>query len=186
MTLTREVHADGRRVRLDLGHQVLRLEVPEYIVDWDDRPRLAPVLPIAEDGPVSAATLLLKAKQFDDGLYAAVELAAQRGAGRFAGKATLLRSLAAALATGLPSTCVEAATAIQVASELGGMPVAVPEAIAEAVRAARDRFLADELLSKPLGFYTWTPGLADIFRQDRFLQQPLDPGPADDLTRALQ
>jgi hypothetical protein len=38
---------------------------------------------------------------FDDRLYAAMELAAQHGAGRFTGKATLLRSLAATLATGL-------------------------------------------------------------------------------------
>jgi hypothetical protein len=36
-----------------------------------------------------------------------------------------------------------------------------------------------------LGFYTWTPELSAIFRQDRLLQQPLDPAAADDLARAL-
>src|SRR3712207_4605764 len=107
MSATREVHADGWCVRLDLARQVLRLEVPEPVADWHrgrKKPAgtpLLPVLPHAKGGPVSAATLLLKAKQLDDGLYAAVELAAQRGSGRFTGKATLLRSVAATLAAGL-------------------------------------------------------------------------------------
>src|SRR5207249_604057 len=72
MPAIREVHADGWRVRLDLAGQVLRLEVSEY-----EQPQapLLPALPFAENGPVSAATLLLKAKQFDDGLHAAVEVA---------------------------------------------------------------------------------------------------------------
>ena len=41
--------------------------------------------------------LAQKAKQFDDGLYAAVELAAQQGSGTFAGKAPMLRAVAARL-----------------------------------------------------------------------------------------
>src|SRR2546423_1132452 len=98
MSVLREVHADGWCVHLDLGKQVLRLEVPEVEIDWDrrgSRPAdtpLLPALPLTEGGPLSAATLLLKAKEFDDGLFGAVELAAQQGAGRFVGKATLLRS----------------------------------------------------------------------------------------------
>jgi hypothetical protein len=139
---------------------------------------------VKTDGPVSAAALLQKAKQFDDGLFAAVELAAQQGAGRFAGKATLLRSLAATLAAGLPNAG-GAATAIHAACRLGGLPVAVPEALTDTVRTTTVRFLGESLLSKPLGFYTWTPELSAIFRQDRFLQQPLDAETADDLTGAL-
>lgn len=192
MTPSREVHADGWCVRLDLGRQVLRLEVPEAVTDWHDGrrqsagPPLLPTLPLTTEGPLSAATLLLKAKQFDDRLHAAVELAAQHGAGRFAGKAVLLRSLAATLAAGLSDTGIGAATTIHAACELGGVPVPVPEALVEAVRTAKAGFLGDELLSKPLGFYTWTPELSAIFRQDRLLQQPLDPGPADGLARALE
>jgi hypothetical protein len=191
MTARREVHADGWCIRLDIGRQVLRLEVPETDNHWrrgareSADPPLLPVPPLATDGPVSAATLLLKAKQFDDGLYAAVELAAQQGAGRCPGKAALLRSLAETLAAGLPAA-EAAATMIHAACELGDVPVAVPGLIAEAVRRAAADFLRDEGLSKPLGFYTWTPGLAAVFRQDRFLQRPLDPGPADDLARALE
>jgi hypothetical protein len=192
MKASREVHADGWRVRLDLARQLLRLEVPESEVDWDRRERrprgipLLPTLTLPEDGPVSAAALLLKAKSFDDRLYAAIELAAQRGAGTFAGKATLLRSLAETLARGLPSSGIGAATTIHVACELGGIPVVVPETAAETVRSAKSHFLRDELLSKPLGFYTWAPELSAIFRQDRFLQQALEPDVADDLARAVE
>jgi hypothetical protein len=56
----------------------------------------------------------------------------------------------------------------------------------ESVRKAKTEFLRDELISKPLGFYTWSRELSAIFHQDRFLQQPLEPGPAADLTRALK
>jgi hypothetical protein len=190
MSILREVHADAWRVRLDMSRQVLRLEVPEFY--WHHGGRrpaetpLLPTLPLTLDGPVSAATLLLKAKQFDDGLYAAVDLAAQHGAGRFAGKATLLRSLAATLAGGLPETGMGGATVIHAACAMGGLPIPVPAAVTEAVRAARAGFFLDERLSKPLGFYTWTPELTAIFHQDRFLQLPLDTGPADDLARAVE
>jgi hypothetical protein len=190
MTANREVHADGWCVRLDIGRQVLCLEVPETDSHWHQGgrrsagPPLLPVPPLA-DGPVSAATPLLKAKHFDDGLYAAVELAAQQGGGRFPGKAALLRSLAATLDAGLPAAKAASAV-IHAACELGGVPVPVPDAVAEPTRRARDDFLGDELISRPVGFYTWTPGLTAIFRQDRFLQQPLDPGPADDIARALE
>jgi hypothetical protein len=91
MSITREVHADGWCVRFDLSRQVLRLEVPEAPEEHrhggrPPSPLLSPVLPFSAVGPVSAAVLLLKAKQFDDGLHAAVEMAAQRGAGHFAGR----------------------------------------------------------------------------------------------------
>jgi hypothetical protein len=190
MTTTREVHADGWCVRLDLGCQVLRLEVPEAVGDRrrgggrHGGPPLAPVLPVAAGSAVSAATLLLKAKQFDDGLYAAVELAAQQGAGRFPGKATLLRSLAATLAAGLPHGAVAAAT-IHAACELGGVAVACPDDLTQPVCQLVQDFLADGNLSRPLGFYTWTDELRAVFHQDRFLQQPLNPDVADDLTQAV-
>jgi hypothetical protein len=175
----REIHADGWCVRLDLGPQVLGIEVPEVVFGWgdpdEDSGLLLPVPPAETTDPVSAATLLLKAKQFDDGLYAAVELAAQQGAGRFPGKASLLRSLTASL----PEATLLAAC------ELGGLGVVAPAQLREAVRQLVDDFLRDELASKPLGFYTWTAELSAIFRQDRFLQQPLDTETANALARAV-
>jgi hypothetical protein len=49
-----------------------------------------------------------------------------------------------------------------------------------------DTFLANERLSKPLGFYTWTPELSEIFRQDRLLQQPLNTDAADACANTLK
>jgi hypothetical protein len=188
MPVTRDVHADGWCVRLDLTRQVLALEAPEFTFgprpEGEGAGRLLPTPPAADSGPVSAATLLLKAKQFDDGLYAAVELAAQHGAGRFAGKAAWLRSLAATLAAGLPAT-EDAAAAVHAACELGGLPTDVSPSLQDRVRTLTSDFLRDELASKPLAFYNWTPELSAIFRQDRFLQQPLAAETADGLARAL-
>jgi hypothetical protein len=190
VAVIREVHAEGWRVRLDIGRQVLRLEVPEEI-DWHDGrrksagPPVLPTFPHTADAPVSATTLLVKAKQFDDRLYAAVELAAQQGAGRFPGKASLLRSLAATLTPNSPESDVTAAVTMHAACELGGVPAGCPDGLREAVRKVVQDFLRDEHLSRPLGFYTWTEQLRAIFRQNRFLQQPLEAGPADALARAL-
>jgi hypothetical protein len=179
MPALREVHADGWRVRLDLTHQILCLETPEH--DRSPAP-LLPAAPPSKDGPVSAATLLLKAKHFDDGLYAAVDLAAQHGAGRFPGKSALLRSLAATLSAAPTS----AAALIHAACELGGVSIEQPALVSEAVRAVVADFLRNALASKPLGFYTWTPELSAIFRQDRLLQTPLETEVADALDRALE
>jgi hypothetical protein len=189
MPTTREVHADGWLVRLDLSGQVLRLEVPEFVTAWHPREKdgepLMPTLPAADAGPVSAATLLLKAKQFDDGLYAAVDLAAQKGLDRFTGKASLLRSLAAALTAETAGPGKAAAVAIHAACRMGNLSVPVPGPLDEAVRTATAQFLRDDIASKPLGFYTWTAELSALFRQDRFLQQPLDAATADALGHAL-
>jgi hypothetical protein len=182
MTVTREVRNDDWCVRLDLDPQVLRLEIPEAVVSFDARGAedspLSPTLPRSHAGPVSAATLLLKAKQFDDGLYAAVELAAQPN------KAALLASLAEALASATGPDPAAAALVFG-ACELGGLPVRSPAGVEPAVRTAVEAFLGEGRLSKPLGFYTWTPQLEAVFRQDRFLQQPLDPGTGVALCHAL-
>lgn len=178
----REIETDGWRVRLDTSKQMLGVEVPEFVYGPGSGSRsgdLLPTLSIPDDGPVSAATLLLNAKQFDDGLLAAVEVAAQRGMGRFPGKAGLLRSLAEALSHD------PAATPVLTACRLGQVAVTVPETLNAAVRRATDQFLGDELASKPLGFYRWSPDLEAVFRQDRFLQRHLDPADADKVVAAI-
>jgi len=83
MSVLREIHANGWRVQLDLAGQVLHLEVPEFVIDLRGLRRQVghccrrhpPIHPT----PVSAGTLLLKAKQFDDGLFAAAEIARPTG-----------------------------------------------------------------------------------------------------------
>ncbi len=109
----------------------------------------------------SAAVLALKAKQVDDGLYAAVDLAAQRGAGVFCGRRAVLRTLLERV-----SADGDAHAVIEAAASLGeNAPCKSP-----AVEALRAAFLADPSRSKPLGFYTWSEDLGRVFRQDRLLQ----------------
>ncbi len=180
MTVTREVRENGWCATLDLGKQVLHVEAA---ADEDALRALLPNLPHSPREPTSAAALLLKAKRFDDGLYAAVDLAAQHGAGGFAGKARLLRSLADALLAE-PADAPHAAL-ILAAGVLGGLAVPDAPALHAAVRALLEPFLGDELRSKPLGHYAWSPDLTAIFRQDRLLQTILEPATADALARAL-
>lgn len=80
--VVREVRHEGGVLRLDLRPQMLSVEADEP---------LAQTPPADSSGFVSAATLLFKAKQVDDGLLAAVELAAQRGAGRLTATDLLAR-----------------------------------------------------------------------------------------------
>jgi hypothetical protein len=186
MTHTRDVTTDGWRVRLDLAEQVLRLDVPEWASAWGDGEEpLSPTLPPGADRFVSAAMLLAKAKQFDDGLYAAAEMAAQAGAGTFPGKASLLTALARSLAEDPAGPNSEAAALLLGSCELGDLPASQPPALAGAVRALVTAFLGDESRSKPLAFYTWTPGLSAIFRQDRLLQTGMEPEAAAAVRRAL-
>jgi hypothetical protein len=113
----RVVTQGGFRVVLDLRPQVLAIEAPEErelmrgsLHEWLKQQQGKPPslrvdtevkATLAEAAPkdfLSASVLGQKAKIFDDGLYAAMEVAAQEGAGRLAGKAALLRSLARTLA----------------------------------------------------------------------------------------
>src|SRR5262245_1930579 len=121
------------QVTLDLAPQVIQLDImPEYGWMEDRNQRLAEVelapTPFEAKGSapfVSASILAQKAKQFDDGLYAAVELAAQNGAGRFAGKARLLQSLCTALAARSPGTSDGAASLILAAARTGNPRVSI-------------------------------------------------------------
>jgi hypothetical protein len=178
-------------VRLDLTPQVLSLTIPDD-QQWQGRRWLFPTHPLHEwgftaagpasppmtavpEGPndlsptcpysgfVSASMLAVKAKLFDDGLYAAAEVAAQPG------KAKLLAALA------------DVAAPIAAAARLGGMDVPLSAAAARLTEA----FLADELVSKPLGFYTWSDSLRRIFKQDRLLQRELAPADARSLAAAV-
>ncbi|MFN0017265.1 MAG: hypothetical protein ACKVP0_03335 [Pirellulaceae bacterium] len=139
--------------------------------------------PVAEDYPpqkslaqrgdnfASSAMLIQKGKQFDDGLYAAVELALQNGLGPVAGKKNWLPKLAGevdASKGGVPLAQLFAA------AKLGGNADKPPAAVAKTMDAELKKFLADDKRSKPIGFYPWSKELASIFKQDRMLQSPLE------------
>ena len=170
------LRAGGYRIMVDRATQILRL-------DTNDRAGGHPVLearPRIQSSFVSAALLAQKAKQFDDGLYAAVELAAQSGAGQFQGKQTLIRAALEKIDS------LGAAEILYSAAKLGGAAIEPPEGVARAVESWTEGFLKDELRSKPLGFYTWTPELARIFQQDRALQTELDQPAAAELVGLMR
>ncbi len=136
----------------------------------------APMLPTIE--VVNGAL-----KPFNDGLYAAVELAAETGESSSVNKRQLLRDLLTELVTrsasGTDAEKPHAATAaehIATAVLLGGDGDAVPADLAEKARLAADTFGARGIFSKPVGFYTWTPELESIFTRDRFMQTRYMPG----------
>jgi len=176
--LKRIVEAKGFRVELDLASQMLALEAPPD--DESDERRAGEAVLAATlgqldlEGPVSAAVLAQKAKIFDDGLYAAVEVAAQEGAGSHAGKATLLASLSRALAKTGFDMAGDAGAVLLGAARLGEVALPdLPAPVEALVQHVTQAFLARELHSKPIAFYTWSGRLASIFQQDRMLQTPL-------------
>ena len=64
--------------------------------------------------------------------------------------------------------------------------VQLPAACEAPVKKLIDEFSAQEVRSKPIGFYTWTESLSDIFRQDRMFQTELDsPAGVEALAKAL-
>src|SRR5208282_1064450 len=82
-------------VTLDTSRQVLRLDIPEdYSYDFRSMEKSgeAPLYSSFAEADLDASTfapaavLALKARLFDDGLYACVEMAADAGLGRLAGK----------------------------------------------------------------------------------------------------
>jgi hypothetical protein len=173
----REVLDQGFRVRLDLSRQVIDVSIPDDHGFGDRGNAQAPISPSLQgaefSGLVSASVLSQKAKLFDDGLYAAVELAAERGAGSFAGKSSMLRSVAGTLAGHLPADSGNIPAIIFGACQLGDIPVPVPDSVRAQVDSGVQGFLAEPLRSKPIGFYTWNRDLAAIFQQERMLQSEL-------------
>ncbi|MFC1705498.1 hypothetical protein ACFL59_01595 [Planctomycetota bacterium] len=170
----REVKTKDYLIELDLREQVLKLEIPEdRDYGRESGPVEAPLTPTL-GGPrgefLSASVLAQKAKQFDDGLYAAVELAAQQGMGSFSGKSELLSALAKALA--IPQSG-EPGQVLLASAQLGGLSPSMPASLREGVDQVIEGFLANPLRSKPIGFYTWSEELRGIFWQDRMLQSEL-------------
>ncbi len=176
-------------IALDTSQQVLELTVPEDTGygGREGESLEAPLYPSfsqanRSESFTSAAALALKAKQFDDGLYAAVEMAADTGMDRFPGRKSFLLALLNAV---LADSNHSAAALLTAAARLGGMSPPVGPEVAHQAQALQDAFLASELRSKPLGFYTWNASLIQVFQRDRMLQTPLDPSAARALAQAL-
>jgi hypothetical protein len=103
-------------------------------------------------------------KQFDDGLYAALDLAYYRGLqGRLTGHVELIRRMYA-----LANPASKEAAYLAAGLELAG--VQVPATDTATRQSWLSRFRSNEVWSKPIGFYTWSPELEKCFRFLRFFQ----------------
>ncbi|HYO65791.1 MAG TPA: hypothetical protein VEU33_06885 [Archangium sp.] len=131
----------------------------------------------------------LKAKAFDDGLYAAVDLLAQKGTPLLPGKRRILEHVHRTLLSRwrpdssgpLESVLVLLRAALSMTGTLEESDGRLHALVA---RALED--FESNPASKPLGFYTWSPQLQAQFKQDRLLQQELEPAEAGLLLQALQ
>lgn len=174
--------SDGKSyvVELDRSEQVLRVNAPED-VGYGETDGKAPAklyrsaAALNRLGPMTSAALLaLKAKQFDDGLYAAVEAAVSKGMGELRSRDKWLTELHVAVSG-------EGAALLSAAIEVGGGERATGRG-AELM----ETFLRDPLRSEPISFYTWNQELARAFRRDRMLQSELEPDTASALAGAIR
>jgi hypothetical protein len=163
--------------RINSSAAVLRLDVPLLKPDLEpDLLRLHSSY-AAAIGPKPAAFVLPsvnlidgKAKQFDDGLYAALDQAYYQGLeNNLRSHVQLLRGLYDKVGKGSV-----AAPFLAAGLELAGIKVEV------ANQGEKDRLLAafraDEVQSKPIGFYTWNEALGSCFRFLRFFQREFPAG----------
>jgi hypothetical protein len=114
------------------------------------------------------------AKQFDDGLVAALDLACYRGelgAAPFGAPAApkFIRAVFDALPNESPARPFLAA-----ALELAGDMVPLPAEQGARREILLALFERDTVRSQPIGFYTWTKELGDVWRFFRFLQHEFD------------
>jgi hypothetical protein len=177
-------------VTLDTSRQVLRLDIPEdYKYDFRSKEKSdePPLYPSFTEAGLDAskfaptAVLALKAKQFDDGLYACVEMAADAGLGRLTAKKDFLLRLLQAVAHGERT----AEAILTAAARLGGQRVQVSVEVANQAEALQREFLTDEQRSKVLGFYTWNEDLTRVFRRDRMLQTEIQEAAARAISTVL-
>ncbi|MEI8020323.1 MAG: hypothetical protein WCH39_19130, partial [Schlesneria sp.] len=109
-----------------------------------------------------------KAKQFDDGLYAALEQHwFQDLAAEFPGDLTFLKELAAAV----PADS-RAAAYFAIGLELAG--ITIPATNQASIASFKSRYNSDLVQSKPIGFYAWNEKLQRCYRTGRFFQMEFE------------
>jgi len=106
------------------------------------------------------------AKQFDDGLYAAIDLAVFRGElGVSSSVPDFLLALFEESSKSSPARPFLAA-----ALELGGKQVELTQGEEKQKGSLLDVFNRTKAVSQPISFYNWTPDLQQVWRCLRFLQ----------------
>ena len=171
---------------LNLSRTVFRLDTPVLKPDDDAdllmlRPSYADALATAYQILPSVNLIDGKAKQFDDGLYAALDLA------YYSGHQDVLRShvdLIRQIAEKLEPDSI-AVPYLAAGLELAGVSFPVTDEQAKA--GFLQQFEDNPLRSKPLGFYQWSPELADCYRFLKYFQQqfPITDGKFPDIIQEL-
>ncbi len=175
-----QVNASGAVVRLN----------PPHLFDESagDRPLLPSyAVALGQGGTARLASINLidgKAKQFDDGLYAAIDRAYYTGdpalGAAIEGHRALLGRLRERVAPG-------SAAADWLAAGLSLDSTHPPTGkLSQPARRLADQFTSNEAQSKPIGFYTWDATLGDCFRVLRFCSQPLPEPVVAELARVLR
>ena len=178
---------------INQSESVIRLDVPLARPDSDGellvlRASYADSLKAAKEHrswlPALPSVNLLdgKAKQFDDGLYAAIDLAYFQGISeKLQSHLGLAERLLAKVEEDSPAAAYLAA-----GLTLGGREATLSD------NAKRDAliqdFNANPALSKPIGFYTWNDSLKRCWAFMRFFQKPLEENDpiAADIVKALE
>jgi len=154
----------------------LRLDCPDMKVDR--HPTLNVLYPSYADAMTGAENTRFEflpsanlidgaAKQFDDGMYAAIDIAIYKGQlDEVASPVDVVEEMANALA---PES--EAKACLAAALELAGRKLPLPGDLDEAKRKLLSQFEQNESLAKPISFYTWNDDLKWIWRFSKFLQR---------------
>jgi hypothetical protein len=175
---------------IDASPAVLKLDAPMLRPDADAvllalRPSYAEAIAGAPSWIEVLPSINLidgKAKQFDDGMIAAIELDQHKGlTSRLASRVSLIERLHQRVGP-------ESAASAYLAAGLKIAGVAPGTSRPDELAGWLKRFEASTHYSKPLGFYTWRDELTRVFRFMRFFQQPLPldkPAVITDLAQAL-
>ncbi len=182
--MVREIEVDGQRILIDNTNTRLSIEVVDEFEDdrtgadlarglYTSYAAAAAAADIAGEHVLPSVSLVYaKGKKFDDGMYAAVEVALEDSFGALQMSKpdfiqTILDRLEERHATSegfARSACEQAMSCLVSALTVGG-------------QIDDYTFDADIIINerKPIGFYTWSDQLTGIFRRDTALQRRCDP-----------
>lgn len=178
-------------IRYDNDGQVLSIDIDdeERVYSQSDiRQKLRPTLRSLREETgafVSASTLALKAKSFDDGLYAAIELMAHRGVSTFRSKKDLIKQLIGKVLKESSGDSSQGLRLLAMACLIQDQNFNLPSPLKEAAIGELS-FFFESFESRPLGFYYWTRELAEIYRHDKVLQKLIVDGEFSSVIGALK
>jgi hypothetical protein len=180
----------GTKLRINNSTAVFRLDVASFtpeenVLTEGLSPDYISAMERAKDFDVpflpSVQMIDGKGKQFNDGLYAAIELYLQGEKEAQGLKSKFLNQLLSKLlefrknANGFAKDVADAAIIyIAIGMELSGQKADLPTELRDEVKESSSNFIKAHIKSKPLGFYNWNERLQQIFQQDRYYQKILD------------